>query len=206
MARKLLFLSIAACLLIGAAQGAFAHDHFYSWDGHWQRYAPGTTTQAWEFGGLPGPNTHNPYGTAQLSINGGDISPTGLLIGPNGGSVGIHIPNNSVNNPFKLIYIQVTADKALNGAPIVAAPGTITTTPGPTIYNENPPSAFYTYSWITKIERNPFFEDITLNFYGDTNVEEIVIDTICVPEPSSMAALVTSGLFAGVFALRRRRL
>ena len=200
---KMLFLSIAVLLLMGAAQGAFAHDHFYDWADHWQDYVPGTTTQAWEYGGHQGPPTYNPYGTAQQYINGGIQTSGGILMGGTGGSISTHIPNNPVENPYKLMYIQVTASKATNGPPNIGAPGTVTTTPGD-IYFEG--GTTYTYTWLTRIEPNPAWEDITLNFYPDTLVEEIVIDTICVvPEPSSLATLLASGLFTGVFALRRRR-
>src|SRR3989339_1710065 len=98
---------------MGAAQGAFAHDHFGVWPGNWDRNAPGTTTQAWEFGGQQGPPTYNPYGTAQLVINGGILTPGGLVIGGTGGSVNLHIPNNPVSNPYKLMFIQLTSSKVL---------------------------------------------------------------------------------------------
>ncbi len=203
MGRKTLFLSIVVCLVIGAAHGAFAHDHFGDWAGGWQRYTPGTTTQAWEFGNGRGPDTHNPYGTAVINIVGGQ-NIEGLLNFQGPGSVSLHIPNSPIDNPFKLIFIQVTSSKALNGPPIIEAPGTITTKPGPTIYGEG--GTFYTYTWVTRIERNPNFEHITLNFYEGTNVEEIVIDTICtVPEPGSMVAMF-SGLVGLVgFGIRRRK-
>jgi len=215
--QKALFLSIAVLFLIGAAQGAFAHDYFNDWAGHWVRGAPGTTHQAWEFPQGPGLTVNgNPYHEPQITITNGSyltgqervMGPGGTLInvwhiGEGGGEVNLYISNNPVTNLFKFIYLQVTADKSLTAPPVVMAPGTVTVTPGDIKMYD--PTAWGTYSWKIKIEPNPDFEQLTLRFAGNTNIEEIVVDTSCVPEPSSLAALGMSGIFTGLLALKRRR-
>ena len=60
-------------------------------------------------------------------------------------------------------------------------------------------------TWVTRIEPNPHSEDISFDFLANTNVEEIVIDTQCVPEPGSMVVMF-SGLVGLVgFGIRRRK-
>jgi hypothetical protein len=205
MARKLMFLSIVACLMIGAAQGVFAHDHFLDWPGHWVRGADGTTTEAWEFGGQQGPSQNNPYGTPELDINNGVIIPgTSLLIGSGGGDVGIHIPNRPVLNDIKWLFIQVTSDTPIIGSPIIAAPGTVTEV-FEWAWAESSLPGFTTYAWLDSIVPNPNFEDISLYFLEGTNVDEIVIDTECVPEPMSIVlGIMGLGSVAGFRRLRRK--
>jgi hypothetical protein len=154
MGRKLLFLSIVASLVIGAAQGAFAHDHFGDWAETWTRYTSGTTTQAWEYGGGVGPTTYNPYGTSNMGLNGGVLTPGGYLVGDLGGSAGVHIYNNPIENPFKLMYIQVTTSKPLiGGFPVVIAPNHLVEKHAVFSYIEG--GGFNTYTWKIAIYPNP---------------------------------------------------
>ncbi len=228
--RKLLSLSVAVFLLLGAVQGAFAHDFWDNWAGKpWQRGDPGSTYQAWEFNENPGPQpvfSNNPYGIALMTIQHGQYpdpvpGPDGQTIntwhigvlaqGPTGleevpGTVDLFIPNNPVPNDLKLVYIQITSDKyTLGNAEPSTYPGaTSITHPGPII--KHGPSSWYTYNWLIEIRPNPEYERITFEFPYSTNISQIVVDTICtVPEPSAFASLGVSGLFTGLLAMRRRR-
>lgn len=101
--------------------------------------------------------------------------------------------------PEKRIWVQVTFQNQPGG------------TGG--ILESNPPSASWeTISFITLpdgwlhqtieivIRPNPEFE--VLRLFGDINVDEVVIDTICIPEPASLSLLA---LTAPLALLRRRR-
>jgi len=82
-------------------------------------------------------------------------------------------------------------------------------TPG-TVINEiqldptlEPPPAddfWYHTTFLIHLEPNPDFEIVKID--GAVMVDEIVIDTICIPEPSTVALLI---LGAGAFFLRRKR-
>lgn len=229
--RRLLFLFTAVLFLMGAASGAFAHDFWDNWAGKpWQRGDPGSTHQVWEFTESAGPLptlSHNPYGVAQLTVQNGQYpdvvpGPDGqpiptwhlgeIVTGTDGtlqelpGAIDLFIPNSPINNPIKLIYVQITSDKyTLNNSEPTTIPGAYGIThPGPII--KHGPTSWYTYNWLIEIRPNPDFEHLTFVFPYSTNVSQIVVDTICtVPEPSSLVSLGASGLFTGLLALRRRR-
>ena len=60
---------------------------------------------------------------------------------------------------------------------------------------------WYTYNYGLTIEPNPTSEMITITVPYCTVIDQIVVDTICIPEPASMALLA----LGSVFLLRRRR-
>jgi hypothetical protein len=61
---------------------------------------------------------------------------------------------------------------------------------------------WYTYNGVIEIRPNPKGEWITWDLLPSTNIEEIVIDTVCVvPEPMTLAVMALGGLAL----LRRRR-
>lgn len=182
----------------------------------WDPLYPTNTTQAWEFTvtGPWGPPTYgnNPFGEPNLIVTGDFFWPYGvqgpdgmpimaLHFGAMGGSISITVPNFPLPNLMKMVQYQVTSDKGMNGLPISMPPGTIDPA---TIGNAMwPNGTWYTYSGVIGIPGNPPFETITFNFYPDTNVEEIVIKTVCIPEPATLG-LVATGL-AGLVMRRRRR-
>lgn len=186
----------------------------------WDPLLPNQTSQAWEFGlGNPGPGptlVANPYGQPQAlweastywdGINGS------LIPGPNGlpiptwhvdqdwAGVWITIPNNPDPNKEKLIFWQITSDQAPEIPPMTEPPGTS----GPDPYGtaQWPVDNWYTYNGIIRIPFNPPLERIWFGFPASTNIEEIVIDTICVPEPATLSMLALGGL--GVFLRRKRK-
>ena len=59
---------------------------------------------------------------------------------------------------------------------------------------------WYTYNGLIRIPFNPPSERIWFGFPESTNIEEIVIDTICLPEPATLALVA----FGGALVLRRR--
>lgn len=226
---KTAILTIAVVLLFAAGQGAFAHDFWDNWQGKpWHRGEPGSTYQLWEFSESPGPAPtayNNPYGVPQFLLNYGTypdwvpgpdqtVIPTWHLgsieTGADGtvvevpGTLNIAIPNTPIPNFHKLIYVQITSDKGvLNNQPPVTTPQySSVTSPGPIIKHGS--TSWYTYNWLIEIRPNPDFERISFTFPYSTNISQVVVDTICVPEPSALASLGASGVFMGLVALRRR--
>jgi len=191
------------------------------YDPPWDATYPTATYQQWEFSLPDNPALpeiiDNPYGpgtepAASLEIMGSDDwrpdwdGPTGDPVpgwhidDPAGGGVWIHIFNEPDPNLWKLIFVQVTSTKA---------PGNISTSPGgsvsfpfPQIQHTNASGQFtgwYTYPFLITIPENPPEEWIHIDFPYSTIIDEIVVDTICIPEPS-LAVLA----LAGMFMLRKR--
>jgi len=51
---------------------------------------------------------------------------------------------------------------------------------------------------------NPQYEDVIIT--GSYNLGEVVVDTICIPEPSSLALLAMGSISLLLYASRKRRL
>jgi hypothetical protein len=181
-------------------------------DPPWDLTAPNQTSQAWEFTTDPGPLPYlptideNPYGIADMDVVSGTWpdpvpGPDGTIIdtihiGPEGG-ITIHIPNNPEPNLQKQIFWQITSDKS-PGAPTSNPPGT-NSFPYPN--TPWPGTPWYTYYGLITIPENPPEEWITIPFPDSTNIEEVVVDTVCIPEPTCLLLLTVGG----AAMLRRKR-
>lgn len=208
---------VIAVLVACTMSSVLAFDRWSSWTGQslWDRNASGTTTQGWEFNqNLTSPIfVDNPYGSPQLTVTGGTphttIGPDGetpittWYIGPTGG-IEIFCPNNPVENPVKYIFLQYTSDKASASAPVVNSPVPTSTYQILQSGAVGEGGNWYTYQWLIELRPNPNQETIWIPFLDQTNVEEVWVDTICVPEPSSLA-LVGTGLVSLIGGLLRRR-
>lgn len=105
--------------------------------------------------------------------------------------------------PHKLLRIQV----AYSGGPapiIVGMDGVFPVTggldsPGTLLGGLSMPSTYYYEDWI--IVPNPDWEQILFDLPQGTIVEQLVIDTVSLPEPASLSLLALGGLAL----LRRRR-
>lgn len=187
------------------------------------RFQPDTTFQHWDFSAGPGGGTPdasqagnwtNPYGTPILTpVGSATWLPT--MAGRNdvwsvftGGELDFNIPNELDPPPHhKDLWLQVTF---LAGSTLIF-PGASVTTPSGNNFTMTA-GPFITPlpgGWVHELTEwsypaCPGMEQVTL-FPGQPGatlfVDQVVIDTICVPSPAGPAALA----FGGLFMLRRRR-
>lgn len=179
----------------------------------WTRGDPGTTYQKWEFGTsdlTPSPEVDyiNPLGPAVLEVTGS--TPFTVWLASDDGREGvwkyedyvqIDILNFNEENPYKEIWLQLTY--AADGGS--GLDSLITTSPTSTmeLIEKTQVSTLYWHAtWSLIIEPNPQSETIYIQPRDCTMyLDELVIDTICVPEPLTICLFGLGGLAL----LRRRR-
>lgn len=125
--------------------------------------------------------------------------------------VSIFIPNHPEPNLSKMIFWQMTSDKSPTptGSPPTAqgvGPDGYTSTdhpsPHPDIQHSGPGN-WYSYNGLVEIQPNPEGEWLTFELVDSTNIEEIVVKTVCMPEPATLGLLAMGGV--GILLSRRRR-
>jgi len=130
------------------------------------------------------------------------------------GELIIDIPNFSNNNPRKIIWIQLVWEPQGPGnlptIQLLDPAGDPSTVPlvrtelWPAPDDPDPTNQWrkvYHDTWHFELFPNPDFESISIS--GGINVDELVIDTWCVPEPATMSFLGLGGL--SVLIRRKRR-
>lgn len=212
--KRLVFALLCFTVSLIAAM-ASAHDLFPpQWRG-----LPGTTYQEWTFDDADDPASpeviDNPYGSAIADITVGSFG-TGWWEQLPGvgdqtgywdlgeGNIIIDIDNTDVPNPFKEIWIQVTYYKDINAAPIVDVPGGVFLSSQLEVPVEHVPTGgdWVLDQYIFRIYPNPRHEQIVIlaDPMWMSVIDQIVVDTFCVPEPATIGLLIFGGL---AFAVRR---
>ena len=172
------------------------------------RGQPGTTFAQWEYltpNPSPAPDiTFNPWGIAATRVYPG-VGQNWMSqfdgrdgVWPLSGEIWVDVPNRPVTSPYKDIQVQLTwSAQAPGNVPTVLT--TLPQTVPGTLVQTTPLGGSWMHSVYTMhLEPNPDWEQILIT--GGINVDELVIDTICIPEPSSLMLL---GL-AATLMLRRR--
>jgi hypothetical protein len=221
---KKLWLVLMACLLAGVA---YAQSTGLATDvlpPDWRGDA-NTTLQAWSFSesnnpALLEPVTMNPYGTPVASVTttentGGPLKT--FWMATEGGRAGVwrifggdymqlYIPNTDLDNPFKEVWVQLTwSGVAIDHAPLFQTNpeySSIELIQADPVAN----STYFRSVYKIIIEPNPRLEEWIWIQPRDCEVyiDEIVVDTRCIPEPAS-AMLVFFGAGVGVVIHRARR-
>ena len=203
--------SMVAVLAVGSGL-AVADDLFQpGWRGD-----PGSTYQQWTFDGDDNPAAPevslNPYGTgtATMSSVWADIGPGRSGVWMDLDLIELWIPNQQEPNDYKELWVQITYliddffVPPAYVAPTVDVPGAVYLGGETVILETGPVNHWELQLSQWRIEPNPPDETINITWlppgrpYGA--VDQIVVDTICIPEPGAVSLLVV-----GVLALLKRK-
>lgn len=173
---------------------------------------PGYTFQCWQFDTeLIEPDFQtkwNPFGDPVADIV--DVSGQGVAWNSGGYWEGqgfqvvIGIPNRPEAGPYKEVKIVMVFQGELGDTSIVDPSGAPFSLVSRDI-EEQDSSGWYVLRDTWRIEPNPLSETITITLLGDTfqnaAIDRICIDTLCIPEPATLAIL---GLGAVVLIRTRK--
>jgi len=187
----------------------------------WERGAPGTTLQVWEFNTpdnpVPPDLFGNPFGDPLATIVGAGQVVAGqdavqfdpLWLPEDQGHVGVwrtegyvdlYVPNAPVPNPWKWIWLQIVYNAGNDYSPLILTEPSYAASE--LVYSTEVAGGYKYDAYFIAIEENPRAEWIRiLPPFCAIYVDEIVLDTICIPEPAAVAMVSLGGLFL----LRRRR-
>lgn len=208
---------LALCLAMSAAAAA---DDLYPPD--W-RDSEGATFQHWTFSTDANPAApevvRNAYGDPIAVISVGEMgigwvdvdipsygSMTGVWDLGSCGTIDLYIPNRPALGPYKDVWVQVTYLVDPFEEPLVDVPGAeLIGEPESQVVEELPGFG----QWVCAVSKwriypNPDNEVVQIVAGGFGSViDQIVVDTKCVPEPSAFVSLLAGAV--GMLISRRRR-
>jgi hypothetical protein len=219
---------ISAVMILFVTCAAWADDiHPPNWRGN-----PGTSYALWEF--LTPDNTPDPdmgflpFGPPNMIVTPGpgagwfDQNPPYNPPGVSGdgwwnlsGEIDVTMQDNPVLNPHKEIWIQLTwSPQVIGNVPFLQVIDPFGQTPefttplvNTTLFEEYPGLQLgeKVYHSVYHVDRipNPPWERIYIR--GGINVDELVIDTWCVPEPATWLMMVSASVLCGVISWWRKR-
>jgi hypothetical protein len=202
---RLLAAGLIVCLMVGSALADDLNPP--AWRGQ-----PRTTFGEWEFSTNnptppPEPGYLYPWGLPSTTVAPGlfqnwmDNWGERQGVWPLSGEIHVTIPNNPEPLPYKDIWIQLTwAQQAPNVWPAVSE--TRFGVPATLLAEVPLPNGWFHSTYEIQLQPNPDWEQVLIT--GAVNVDEMVIDTRCVPEPGTLVLFVLGGLAVGGFALFRR--
>lgn len=212
MKRLITICAVAGLLLITAAPAMADDPCSPSWRGQegtlyaawnsWTGFAGPMPPDDWESNGLASPQAYA-YGSAYLKPS---YSGRSSLLRLDGDDESKFDMPNFVGGDYKDIWIQVTYYKPDTRYPlftVVTEEKFDMTTPVLEDSEVWGTTGWVTEAWSFQLSPNPEWEEIWLNFssYDSyTYVDQVVIDTQCTPEPTTIALL---GL--GAIGLLRRK-
>ena len=174
----------------------------------WERGDDGSTWQQWDFSSnstSPSPDAgSNPYGTPVMTVKpfGDWIEGPGAW--PLSGEIDIYIPNRPEPFDYKQILLQLTWQPGGNDqTPTMPDEPWVAVTPFQEMEMhrwDNTPDTWTHSLFEITIWPNPPGEWITIK--GDILVDQVIIDTICIPEPATIFLLGIGGLMT---LTRKRR-
>jgi hypothetical protein len=169
-----------------------------------------TTYQSWDFSTNANPVLPdvdlNPYGPAELTVL-GDFFDNTVWFDEYYGHFGVWgfeediqivIPNNPVQNPYKEMWIQITYTSDEGNAPIIyALPEGVAADYVVLGLEEvvDLEDGYYHATYHVTIEPNPSMElTIVRPFDCTLYVDDMIVETICAPEPATLVLLGLGGL------------
>lgn len=205
---------LAAGLLLSAVTGAVADDLIPApWrDAADTTFQEATFSQSWD---VSWESVSNPYDQPEIWMYSDSWQWDAEAHGRQGvvswgswqSGLSMDIPNNEDPNLEKRIWVQITYYGA---APTIwEAVGIMT---GGGIWNGVPPLeglVDHGDGWVTEarqmiIQPNPPLEFVGVRWEGAGMVDQIIVETICVPEPGTLALLAAAGA-AGLLCMFRGR-
>ncbi len=181
------------------------------------RGEPRTTFEHWGFGSDQGTNWipelyDNPYGSPYAYTGGGAETWLGSWQGRQGvlwissDTLYLHLPNHPEPNDEKIIQLQVTFWEDPSYQYPTDHPYVSVVDPNGTSNDRQITflgNGWHHTVWDITIPENPPYEVIALDPWSgrDMYIDQIVVDTWCVPEPTTIELLIVGSLFV----IKRRR-